>query len=132
MRRRSRAGGEPIKTRRRRAATPKRRNAPKGRRGPSTIKLQERLKMVTRELNETREREDATSEVLRVISRSSGELRPVFDAILDNAVRICGAQKRNFVAAEGWCTPSCCTPQGRTKPNRARAAQRQVNSGPRG
>ena len=50
------------------------------------------LNSCTRELNETREREDATSEVLRVISRSSGELRPVFDAILDNAVRICGAQ----------------------------------------
>ena len=94
MRRRSRAGGEPIKTRRRKAMTLKPRNAPEvvRRRGPSTIKLQEQLKSCTRELNETREREGATSEVLRVISRSSGELRPVFDAILDNAVRICGAQ----------------------------------------
>ena len=94
MRRRSGAGGEPIKTRRRKATTPKRRNAPKAgrRRGPSTIELQEQLELCTRELNETREREGATSEVLRVISRSSGELRPVFDAILDNAVRICGAQ----------------------------------------
>ena len=94
MRRRSGAGGEPIKTRRRKATTLKRRNAPKAgrRRGPSTIELQEQLESCTRELNETREREGATSEVLRVISRSSGELRPVFDAILDNAVRICGAQ----------------------------------------
>jgi GAF domain-containing protein len=94
MRRRSGAGGEPIKTRRWKATTPKRRNAPKvvRRRGPSTIELQEQLESCTRELNETREREGATSEVLRVISRSSGELRPVFDAILDNAVRICGAQ----------------------------------------
>ena len=74
--------------------TLKPRNAPEvvRRRGPSTIKLQEQLESCTRELNEIREREGATSEVLRVISRSSGELRPVFDAILDNAVRICGAQ----------------------------------------
>ena len=94
MRRRSRAGGEPIKTRRRKAMTLKPRNAPEvvRRRGPSTIKLQEQLESCTRELNEIREREGATSEVLRVISRSSGELRPVFDAILHNAVRICGAQ----------------------------------------
>ena len=98
MRRRSGAGGEPIKTRRRKAMTLKRRIAPKTvrRRGPSTIELQEQLELCTRELNETREREGATSEVLRVISRSSGEFRPVFDAILDNAVRICGAQNANL------------------------------------
>ncbi len=102
MRRRSRAGGEPVKARRRKAAAPKRHIAPKAVRPQSSFASgpEKIIARLTRERDEALEQLTATSEVLKIISASPGGLEPVLRAMLENATRICEAKSGFLFRAE--------------------------------
>jgi GAF domain-containing protein len=64
-------------------------------------RLLRELRQRTNDLSEALERQTATSEVLKVISSSPGELKPVFEAMLAYAVRICEAKFGTLFLCEG-------------------------------
>ena len=101
MTRRDKAGGKAAKARRRK--TSKRRNAPKSanRRNSDVADKETNVSRLASERDEAREQLAATSEVLQVISSSPGELEPVFQAMLEKAVRICDANFGNLFLREG-------------------------------
>jgi signal transduction histidine kinase len=103
MRRRSRAGDESLKKPRRKTVKLKRRNAPKvsRRRSSSTAGQESEVARLTSELHEALAQQTATSEVLRVISSSPGDLQRVFESMLANAARICDAKFGNVFRLDG-------------------------------
>src|SRR5215469_14157066 len=92
MRRRYKASSKLAKARSRKAM-PKRRNATSVRRRSSSAEVQEtEFARLARERDEALLRETANSEILRLISKSPGDLELVFRSILENATRICDAK----------------------------------------
>jgi hypothetical protein len=88
MRRRSRASS--VKSRRRKPAASKRSSGTEAARPRSTsaASQESELARLTSELAEARQEQKATADVLGIISSFPGELEPVFQAMLDNAVRV--------------------------------------------
>ena len=72
-----------------------------GRKDASSATLADKLAAKTRELDEALRQQAATSEVLKVISSSPGELQPVFKTILEQATHVCEAKFGTLLFYEG-------------------------------
>jgi len=88
------------------------------------VRLFDEVQAKTRDLTESLEQQTAMSEVLEVISASAGELEPVFQKMLENATRVCGARfgvmslwdGTHFNFAAGYDVPPTLRPARKNTP----------------
>jgi two-component system, NtrC family, sensor kinase len=65
------------------------------------VRLFDEVQARTRELSESLQQQTATSEVLKVVSSSPGDMKPVFEAMLANALRMCEAKFGHLLLYDG-------------------------------
>src|ERR1700730_13491445 len=73
----------------------------KPKRAPADVHLKKEIAVLRLELAEALEQQTATSEVLKVISSSPGDMKPIFEAILSNALHICEAKFGHLLLYDG-------------------------------
>src|SRR5215470_14909309 len=83
------------------SASKRRRSPPRSSRKPHRMDAETTCAMLTREIEEARQQQAATNEILRGITSAPGELEPLFQAILGHATRLCEAHYGAMWLEEG-------------------------------